>query len=309
MNRETKKAVGAINAWARRNKVPFDTPITLGVSGGADSIAMMIAAAHSRFTDVSVLTVDHGIQAGSELQALKVKEQAESLGLHCIIEKVQNPCQEDSGNMEALAREGRYEIFARYPLVMLAHTSNDQIETMILGFGRGSGMRSIRGMSEFRDGKYARPFLGLTRDDTLAVCRSHGIEVWDDPHNDHREFRRVHVRQVVVPALIEVFGSGILRNFERTSLQLHEDCDALEQWARTSIPEGTTKTFLPDMGDLPVAVKKRILKNWMESWNSTNNPVRAVVIEKVLSLSRSKSLPLCKDVIIVRETGGWRING
>lgn len=307
MNRETKKAVGAINAWAKRHGVEFRTPVALAVSGGADSLALMIAAAHSRFTDVTVVTVDHGIQSGSHEQALKVQQQANSLGLKCVIEKVSNPCREGEGNMEALARAGRYEVLDRYPLVLLAHTSNDQIETMLLGFGRGSGMKSIRGMSEFREQRYGRPFLGLTRADTLAVCASNGIEVWNDPHNDHIEFRRVHVRQRVVPALVEVFGDGILRNFERTAVQLREDSEALEQWARTSVPSGTTPDFLPDLGDLPVAVKKRILKNWLESRVRGDDPLKSAVIEKVLSLPRGKVVPFAKGAHVVREAGGWSV--
>lgn len=307
MKRYTKRAAGALNEWARRNGVPFSAPIVVAVSGGADSLALMIAAKNSRFSDITVLTVDHGIQASSAVQAQKVAQQAEELGLDCVIEKVAVPINPDKGNVEACARDGRYAIFNQYPLVLLAHTANDQIETMLLGFGRGSGSKSIQGMREFRDNKYGRPFLSLTRDETRLVCIENNVHIWDDPHNEDIGFRRVHVRRKVVPALKEVFGDGILKNFGRTATQLQEDSDALEQWAREATPDGATKTFLPKMDALPVAVQKRVLKNWLNQWNTGSEAIKSAVIETALSLENGKRIPLNLTTAVRKDSRGWHI--
>lgn len=307
MDRVTKRAVGAVNEWARRNDVSFHTPVTVAVSGGADSLALMIAVAKSRFKNVSVLTVDHGIQKSSGEQAQKVVQQARSLGLDARIAQVSSPCREGQGNLEAEARAGRYEIFAEYPVVLLAHTVNDQMETMLLGMARGSGSRSISGMREFRDRRYGRPFLSLTRADTQAVCEVNGLEVWDDPHNEHIAFKRIHVRQRIIPSIIEVFGEGILKNFGRTAFQLQEDSDALDQWALAATPAETTKEYLPDLGDIPVAVKKRILKKWLESWTNNDEAIKSAIIENTLTLESGKMVMLSDKAAVHKVSRAWRI--
>lgn len=303
----TRKAIGAVNTWALRNQVSYDSPVTVAVSGGADSLALMYAVSRSKFKDVTVLTVDHGIQEHSALQASKVASQAQELGLKCVVEKVSTPCSENSGNMEALARQGRYEVFSKYSLVLIAHTANDQAETMLLGMGRGSGSRSISGMREFRDQKYGRPLLGLTRKDTSAICRENDLEVWDDPHNDHLTFKRVKVRKKVLPALFDVFGEGILKNFSRTAILLQEDADALDQLSEDYVPSESNENFMPPLDHLPVAIQKRIIRNWLSQHVVKSEAMKATLVDTVLYLENGKQAPFTKHLSVVKTKAGWGI--
>jgi tRNA(Ile)-lysidine synthase len=165
-----------------RNAVrPFLENLTAGdcvlvaVSGGADSLALAYALnkeAPELAISLIAVTVDHQLQSGSGDQAKKVQAELKAMGYQeVIIEKV--IVQEKSG-LEADARTARYAaldaIAHAYGAtqIFLGHTRDDQAETVLLGLARGSGTRSLSGMAVV-NGKYARPFLLLTREQTVQA--------------------------------------------------------------------------------------------------------------------------------------------
>ncbi|MBS2080293.1 tRNA lysidine(34) synthetase, partial [Mycobacterium tuberculosis] len=77
--------------------------------------------------------------------------------------------------------------------VLLGHTLDDQAETVLLGLGRGSGVRSIAGMRPY-DPPWCRPLLGVRRAVTHDACRELGLTAWRDPHNSDPRFTRTRLR-------------------------------------------------------------------------------------------------------------------
>ena len=138
--------------------------------------------------------------------------------------------------MESSARRARYLAFDaaihKYQpdFFFLAHTKNDQAETVLLGLARGSGTRSLSGIAEV-NGSYIRPILGLDRETTTLACAENGIVPWEDPHNSDMSYARVRVRKQVLPALEENLGPGIIDSLARSANILREDADALDQLA------------------------------------------------------------------------------
>ena len=118
--------------------------------------------------------------------------------------------------------------------VLLAHTLDDQAETVLLGLGRGSGARSIAGM-RVADPPWYRPLLGLRRSQTHAACAELGIAAWDDPHNHDRRFTRVRLRREVLPLLEDVLGGGVAEALARTATALREDTEALDAISEHSL--------------------------------------------------------------------------
>ncbi|EUA23612.1 tRNA(Ile)-lysidine synthetase [Mycobacterium xenopi 4042] len=156
----------------------------------------------------TALIVDHGLQAGSAQVAATARRQAMELG--CVDAQVLCVQVGADGGLEAAARAARYEALqaARGDRpVLLAHTLDDQAETVLLGLGRGSGARSIAGMRP-HDPPWCRPLLGLRRAVTHAACDELGLAAWHDPHNSDRRFTRTRLRQEVLPLLEEVLGGG-----------------------------------------------------------------------------------------------------
>ena len=257
-----------------RNAVrPFLENLTAGdsaivaVSGGADSLALayaLIKEAPNLAITLIAVTVDHQLQTGSADQAKKVQEQLKAMGYQeVIIEKVS--VVEKSG-IEADARTARYAaldaIAHAYGAsqVFLGHTRDDQAETVLLGLARGSGTRSLSGMATV-NGKYARPFLQLTRVQTIAACAEAAIIPWNDPHNVNEKFSRVRVRNKVMPIMEEEIGPGIAAALARSAAILRDDADALDEMAQAVI----SRVDLSDLdcaalAELPRAIRSRVLR-------------------------------------------------
>jgi tRNA(Ile)-lysidine synthase len=147
---------------------------------------------------------------------------------------------------------------------MLAHTINDQAETVLLGLARGSGNKSLNGMSELT-GRYLRPLLQISRAQTEAFCQDSGLAYWSDPHNTDKKYARVRVRESVLPVLESELGPGVVDALARTSAQLQEDELVLAELAKEYFDEfvkiRATAIEIPvvEFGRMPLAIRHRVL--------------------------------------------------
>ena len=251
----------------------------MALSGGPDSLALTAVAA--AVLPTTALIVDHGLQSGSDQVAATAREQA--LGLGCADARVLRVRVGTDGGPEAAARTARYaamQTAREGEPVLLAHTLDDQAETVLLGLGRGSGPRSIAGMREC-DPPWFRPLLGIRRDLTRAACAELGLAVWDDPHNHDRRFTRVRLRLDVLPALEAALGGGVAEALARTATALREDTDLLDGIAARHLQEARTGDDL-DVGavrDLPAALRRRVLREYLYAGGAvglTDVQIRAV---------------------------------
>lgn len=232
--------------------------VVVAVSGGADSLALAACVAHlvrQGSVQAQAVIVDHQLQEGSAEVAARAADQVRSLGIPALVVQVDVGTE---GGMEAAARTARLaaleEVAGPATPILLAHTRDDQAETVLLGLGRGSGPRSLAGMRP-RDGRWVRPFLGITRADTEHVCTAEGLDWWADPHNLDPRFRRVRVRHEVLPLMEEVLGGGVSAALARTADQLHRDSEALDQIAARSLTYNTDT-----LSELHAAIRTRVLR-------------------------------------------------
>ncbi|MEV4311088.1 tRNA lysidine(34) synthetase TilS [Actinocrispum sp. NPDC049592] len=235
--------------------------IAVGVSGGADSLALAVAA--STLTEVTAVIVDHGLQHNSAEVAETAAEQLRQRDIKAKIVRIQVGTH---GGPEAAARKARYEALRHHgDLVLLGHTLDDQAETVLLGLGRGSGPRSIAGMRAL-DPPWGRPLLTVRRATTVQACRELGLEPWRDPHNEDQRFTRVRLRHEVIPLMEEVLQGGVPGALARTADQLREDLDALDAWSARILESAEDKGTLQvaALRDVPVAVRKRVLRSWLK---------------------------------------------
>lgn len=257
-----------------RNAVrPFLENLTAGdsaivaVSGGADSLALAYAL-NKEARDLAItligVTVDHQLQSGSADQAKKVQLALKEMGFQeALIEKV---IVEENSGLEADARAARYAALDSVAhafgasQIFLGHTRDDQAETVLLGLARGSGTRSLSGMAVV-NGKYARPFLNITREQTVAACAEAGLIPWNDPHNENEKFTRVKVRNKVLPLMEAELGPGIAAALSRSAAILRDDADALDEMAQAVISRVDLKDLdCAALAELPRAIRSRILR-------------------------------------------------
>ncbi|MCF6387724.1 tRNA lysidine(34) synthetase TilS [Mycobacterium sp. MBM] len=248
----------------------------VGLSGGADSLALTAVAAAVRPT--TALIVDHGLQAGSAAVAERARGQAVDLG--CVDAQVLRVTVGTAGGPEAAARTARYAALraARDGApVLLAHTLDDQAETVLLGLGRGSGARSLAGMRA-HDAPWCRPLLGVRRQTTVAACAALGLAVWQDPHNTDPRFTRVRLRTEVLPLLEEVLGGGVVQALARTAAALREDTEALDA-AAAKIATSDADLPIERVRGLPAAIRRRVIRSWLLTGGAcdlTDAQIRAV---------------------------------
>ena len=236
--------------------------IAVGVSGGADSIALLRAAVHvgqELSLNVAAVIIDHQLQENSEVVAQQATKVAQSLGASpVVVIPVDVATGKGSGGLEAAARDARRAAFKTFAAsndvkaVLLGHTKNDQAETVLLGLARGSGARSLSGMQHI-DGLYRRPFLGVDRDVVRASVAD--LEIYNDPHNDDLHFTRVRVRNEVLPVLERELGKGIIGSLARTADMLHDDADALDAFAQDALTDE-----VEELQYLDRAVRTRVLR-------------------------------------------------
>jgi tRNA(Ile)-lysidine synthase len=257
--------------------------VLVACSGGADSLALAAAAAFEA-PKAGILaggiTVDHGLQPQSADQAARVVVAMVGLGLSPALSArvaVAGPGGgDDYQGPEAAARSARYaaldgavqaaEVAGR-AWIMLGHTLDDQAETVLLGLARGSGARSLAGMSPVA-GQYLRPLLRIRRAQTAAACTALGLQAWHDPHNCDPAFTRVRVRREVMPALATALGPGVAEALARTADLLRADTDALDAIAAVEMDKlGGTRAALAGgwpadaLGALPEAIRHRVLRS------------------------------------------------
>lgn len=263
-------AVAAVRLAVRREIADLEpgSTILVACSGGADSLALLAATVfESRRAEhrVVAVTVDHGLQTGSHEHAEAVVDQMRTLGVSQ--GRAVSVSVGTAGGPEAAARAARYAALDTLAdeydaaAILLGHTRDDQAETVLLGLARGSGARSLSGMAR-RLGRYRRPLLGLSRDDTVAACRAEQIVPWDDPMNADATFTRVRVRRDVLPVLEKELGPGVAEALARTANLLRDDADALDALAEQAFTGAKTSDGLSvaALGAQSKAVRSRVLR-------------------------------------------------
>ncbi|MTD14540.1 tRNA lysidine(34) synthetase TilS [Nakamurella sp. YIM 132087] len=253
-----------MRAFADAHPGPVAGGVLVACSGGADSLAL-VAGCLAEFGPAAthVATVDHGLQAGSDRRAVELADRLRERGVpvvHVLTVQVGT-----DGGLEAAARSARYEALvaaAGGRPVLLGHTADDQAETVLLGLARGSGPRSVAGMSAWRT-PWGRPLLGIRRSDTENACREQGLEVWNDPHNSESRFTRVRLRREVLPLLEDVLGGGVGPALGRTAALMADDLAALDELA-AAVPAVDVDggLLLATLTDRPRAIRTRVLRRW-----------------------------------------------
>ena len=246
-------------------EVPPDVtaPVVVGCSGGADSLALLALAVDGGLAPIAV-HVDHGLRAGSDREAGNVAHAAARLGAGFDARRVTVA---PGPNLEARARDVRYDALEAARVehgataVLVAHTADDQAETVVLNLLRGSGSAGLAGMPT-RRGRVVRPLLGARRADVRAECARRQLTPWEDPSNDDLAFRRNWIRREVLPLLERGAGRDLTPLLTRQADVLRAESDFLDALARAAWPgEGGARAR--DLAALPDPLARRAVRCWL----------------------------------------------
>lgn len=233
-------------------------------SGGADSIALADAAIRVLGAPhVVVVTIDHGLAAGSSEVAERVAVWARGQGAAAVVRRVTVARR---ASLEASAREARYAaldaVVDELGLVamLIAHTARDQAETVMLRLLRGTSPAGLAGIPA-RRGRFVRPLLAVERAAVDVYIAARGLPVWDDPMNADHAFARVRMREAILPAL--------RRENPRLDAALVRLADSAAEWLAAidalATPFARFPIDCPALAIQPTAIRKRALSRALDA--------------------------------------------
>lgn len=206
--------------------------ILVAVSTGVDSMVLLDLLERLALP-IGVVHVDHQLRAES-------KREAEFLANYCrekqlpFYQKIwQEPVEK---GMEAAARKFRYQFFAEvmeaknYDLLVTAHHSDDQAETMLMRLVRGGSLQAHAGIQRiqpFAKGKLLRPLLNESKEALISYAKKHQLDYFEDASNQSEEYFRNRIRQKVVP-LLKAENPQFLRHVQQFQQQLNDAETALK---------------------------------------------------------------------------------
>ncbi len=247
--------------------------MTCAVSGGADSLALLLLAVDAGL-DVTAVHVDHGLRPGSAAEAGLVDAIATRVGARFRSERVDVA---PGGDLEARARSARRAVLPAGTL--FGHTADDQAETVLLALLRGAGLDGLRGMPP-----EGHPLLDLRRSETLAICEEAGIVPFRDPSNDDLRFRRNRVRHELSPLLDAIAERDVTPLLARTARLVRDDVALLDELAAELDP-----TDARAVAAAPVPVARRALRRWLRAFDAECHPPDAAAVERVLAVARGEA--------------------
>lgn len=220
------------------------TRLVVGISGGADSVALAHLLLRGGYT-LWLAHLDHGLREDSLADAGLVQHLAAMWGLPITVEwaDVRGYAEHYGMPIEAAAREVRYRfLFATArrvgaQAVAVAHTMTDQAETVLMHLLRGTGLTGLQGMRPITyiwdpNIPLVRPLLAVPREATRTYCEAHGLPFRDDPTNLDLRFTRNRIRHRLLPVLAQEFNPRIVEALARLARVAQWEMDVLDDLAR-----------------------------------------------------------------------------
>jgi tRNA(Ile)-lysidine synthase len=267
-----------------------DDRIGIAVSGGPDSVALLLLATAAFPGRVEAATVDHGLRPAATAEALFVAGLCTARGIaHRILTLDDLP----PGNVSARARTARYAALNKWmdgqqlDWLLTAHHADDQRETMIMRLNRGSGVAGLSGVRA-KQGRVVRPLLGWRRAELVALVAEAGIVSVDDPSNRDDRYDRARLRKSLASAdwldpLSVVESAAALA-----------DADAAIEWTvdmlekRHIVESDGTISFDRHGHHFPVEIIRRIVLRCLRRIDPTCRPRGAALTRLIDTLSKGR---------------------
>jgi hypoxanthine phosphoribosyltransferase len=258
---------------------PPGTSVACAVSGGPDSLALLVLAVAAG-CDVTAIHVDHGLRAGSAAEADVVVAAAARFGARFEAHTV---AVAPGPNLEARARTARFSVLPKD--VATGHTMDDQAETVLINLLRGAGADGLAGMTP----GYRHPLLGLRRAETHAVCRAAGLHPVDDATNSDPAFVRNRVRLELLPLCADVAGRDPVPLLSRQAGVLRDEVELLDALAADTLPDPSDARTV---ARTPRPVARRALRTWLRSESGPDavHPPSLAEVDRVLDVAAGKAV-------------------
>jgi tRNA(Ile)-lysidine synthase len=286
----------------------------IAVSGGPDSLALLLLCQAARPGVIEVATVDHALRPESRAEAEKVAAICKQLGVPHVILTVEWK-QKPEKAIQELARNARYALLGAWArgqglaALLTGHHADDQAETLMMRLLRGAGVKGLAGMRSVAKAPGAqmallRPLLGWRRSELVQLCADAGIHPVEDPSNADEQFERVRIRQALAAA--DWFDSRAValsaNNLAQADAALHWATS--QEWKRAVTNGNGQIVYRPT--DAPREIRRRIARRAILSLASEGaGDIRGPALDTILAALASGRKATVRGVVCV---GGkqWR---
>ena len=304
--------------------LPAGEPLLLAVSGGQDSMALtalLLGLRRLHHWEIRLWHGDHGWHPGSAAIAAELQAWSLEQGLPITVDRnsSNNDATRQTGGTEADGRHWRYTQLACCAAalgsrVVCGHTATDKAETLLLHLTRGTDLAGLGSLRRQRllDAEQhpavhlVRPLLGLSRDNTAAICEKLNLPIWLDPSNTNLRFSRNRIRQQVMPVLNDLYP-GCEQRMAALSERLSQVQDTQQTLLALSLEalkvgEGSKNLLQRKrFGALPLPLRRDLLAHWLQSCGAP--PLTAPLLEELARASAAGSPAGGRDL-----PRGWRLH-
>lgn len=248
--------------------LPPQSSLGVAVSGGPDSVALLLLAAAARPGKIEAATVDHALRPHSAGEAAGVAKLCKALSVPHSTLTARWGVPPDSAIQER-ARAERYRLLGEWAggrglaAIATAHHRDDQVETLMMRLARGSGVRGLGAIRPLAlvpgsEHQLVRPLLSWSRSELRQLCEAAGVETVDDPSNQDEQFERVRVRKQLANA--EWLDAGAVAR-SATNLAAADaalDWAMAREWERSVSRTKQQITYRP--AGAPLEIRRRVVE-------------------------------------------------
>jgi tRNA(Ile)-lysidine synthase len=270
--RPTRADASANPALAPLQGLSLSLPLAVAYSGGADSTALLLAAAATWPGEVHAIHVHHGLQAAADDFARHCEAVCAELGVP--LHEIKVAAAHASGESpEDAARKARYAALAQTAsslnlnCVLLAQHADDQVETLLLALSRGAGLPGLAAMPqgfERHGTRFERPLLGVSGPALRAWLAAEQIAFVEDPTNADIAFTRNRIRQELLPALQRTFPQ-FRETFARSARHAAQAQELLLAVAAEDLAAMGTPPAIRALQKLARARQANLLRHWLRT--------------------------------------------
>ncbi len=294
-----------LNTIKRYEQIKSGDTIVVGVSGGPDSICLLNVLKNLQNElkiNIVVAHINHMIRKEADSETVFVQDFCEQRDIKCFVKKadVLQIAKEKKLGTEEVGRKIRYDFFEEVKNIVggnkiaTAHNANDNAETVLMNFLRGSGSTGLKGIEPIRDNKLIRPIIECTRQEIEQYCNEKGLNPKYDKTNQENIYTRNKIRNMLIPYIQENFNPNIIETINRMSNLIATD----EMYFKSIVKQSYKETFisrtekeiildLKKFNVLEKVIKSRLIIYTINELLGTTIGIEKIHIEDVIKLCKN----------------------
>lgn len=307
MNNKVLKTVKKYNMLSKGDRV------LIGVSGGADSIALLeffVYVKEKYDLDICVAHIEHGIRGEDSVNdAVFVENYCKKLGVNFYLKTIDAPNLAKKAKMgvEEYSRMARYDFFNTIECdkIATAHNLTDNIETLLFRLARGTGLKGACSIPAVR-GKIIRPFIEVSSGEIRKWCNDNNIPYRVDCTNSDSAYSRNLIRLEILP-LFEKLNANYQDNIENFISDVNEDYAFIDDYVKSIYPKivKNNEIDLPKLNELDLSIKKRILIMFFDENGYSLNRIH---LQSVIDITlKSGKTQIKENVFAISAKGKIRL--